>query len=113
MMGKQPFERVVATHGATVLRVCRAVLGGTDADDAWSETFLSAMKASLPPRQKQAVAYHCLAGLPYTEVAAILGGSIDAARRAAADGLPTSDALTRALPHGKESPDENGRRPDS
>jgi hypothetical protein len=45
MMGKQPFETVVATHGATVLRVCRAVLGGTDADDAWSETFLSAMKA--------------------------------------------------------------------
>ena len=45
MMGKQPFETVVATHGAAVLRVCRAVLGGTDADDAWSETFLSAMKA--------------------------------------------------------------------
>ena len=148
MMGKQPFETVVAMHGATVLRVCRAVLGGTDADDAWSETFLSAMKAypdlpadanveawlvtiahrkaidvarararraipvaetpdtatapgrdldldgdlagalaALPPRQKQAVAYHYLAGLPYTDVAAILGGSIDAARRAAADGI--------------------------
>jgi hypothetical protein len=37
MMGKQPFETVVATHGAAVLHVCRAVLGGTDADDAWSE----------------------------------------------------------------------------
>jgi RNA polymerase sigma factor (sigma-70 family) len=160
MMGKQPFETVVATHGATVLRVCRAVLGGTDADDAWSETFLSAMKAypdlpadanveawlvtithrkaidvtrararraiplaetpdtatapgrdldldldldsdlagalaALPPRQKQAVAYHYLAGLPYTEVAAILGGSIDAARRAAADGIAN---LRRAYP---------------
>ena len=32
-------------HGATVLRVCRAVLGPADADDAWSETFLSAMRA--------------------------------------------------------------------
>ncbi len=45
MEGKQPFDVVVAEHGATVLRVCRAVLGPVDADDAWSETFLSAMKA--------------------------------------------------------------------
>jgi DNA-directed RNA polymerase specialized sigma24 family protein len=45
MSGKPPFETVVATHGARVLRVCRAMLGPTDADDAWSETFLSAMKA--------------------------------------------------------------------
>ncbi len=43
----------------------------------------------LPPKQKQAVAYHYLAGLPYTEVAAIVGGSTDAARRAAADGIAT------------------------
>jgi len=42
---KQPFETVVAQQAATVLRVCRAVLGPVDADDAWSETFLSAMKA--------------------------------------------------------------------
>jgi RNA polymerase sigma factor (sigma-70 family) len=147
MTGKQPFEAVVARHGATVLRVCRAVLGAADADDAWSETFLSAMKAypdlpdganveawlvtiahrkaidvtraaarrpvpvaqtpggqessldgeldsdlaeavaGLPTRQRQAVAYHYLAGLPYAEVAAIIGGSTDAARRAAADGI--------------------------
>jgi RNA polymerase sigma factor (sigma-70 family) len=158
---KQPFESVVAAHAATVLRVCRAVLGPVDADDAWSETFLSAMKAypelpadanteawlvtiahrkaidltrararraiptddlpeaarppleagaghidsdadlaealaRLPRKQKQAVAYHYLAGLPYTEVAAILGGSADAARRAAADGIA---ALRRIYPH--------------
>jgi RNA polymerase sigma factor (sigma-70 family) len=43
--------------------------------------------ARLPTKQKQAVAYHYLAGLPYSEVAAILGGSTDAARRAAADGI--------------------------
>ncbi len=41
-----PFEQAVATHGETVLRVCRAVLGpGSDADGAWSETFLAALKA--------------------------------------------------------------------
>jgi RNA polymerase sigma factor (sigma-70 family) len=143
---KQPFERVVAVHGATVLRVCRAVLGAAEADDAWSETFLSALKAYpdlpadanveawlvtiahrkaidatratarraaptdtlpepsrpstpvpdadlstalalLPPKQKQAVAYHYLADLPYAEVAALIGGSPAAARRAAADGI--------------------------
>jgi RNA polymerase sigma factor (sigma-70 family) len=149
MRGKQPFEAVVAAHGATVLRVCRAVLGPADADDAWSETFLSALRAypdlpadanveawlvtiahrkaidvtraagrralpvaevpeagsapaadsgeldsdlagalgALPPKQKQAIAYHYLAGLAYADVAAIVGGSTDAARRAAADGI--------------------------
>ncbi|MDO5618253.1 RNA polymerase sigma factor [Kocuria sp.] len=43
---KQPFENAVETHGQTVMRVCRAALGpGTEAEDAWSETFLAAMKA--------------------------------------------------------------------
>jgi RNA polymerase sigma factor (sigma-70 family) len=157
--GQQPFEAIVAAHGSTVLRVCRAVLGPADADDAWSETFLSAMKAypelpadanveawlvtiahrkaidvtraaarrpipvaeapetassavgdavpdaaaaeltqalaRLPAKQKQAIAYHYLAGLPYAEVAAICGGSADAARRAAADGIA---ALRRSCP---------------
>jgi len=155
MAGKQPFETVVEAHGAVVFRVCRAVLGPVDADDAWSETVLSAMKAypalpadanvqawlvtiayrkaidvtratarrpipvaetpetetapaadsrdldlaaalsELPGKQKQAVVYHYLAGLPYTDVAAILGGSTDAARRAAADGIKT---LRRSYP---------------
>jgi RNA polymerase sigma factor (sigma-70 family) len=147
--GKQPFEVVVADHGATVLRVCRAVLGPRDADDAWSETFLAALKAypelpadanveawlvtiahrkaidvtraaarravpvadvpdqpagqradgrdldlsaalaALPRKQREAVAYHYLAGLPYSGVAAVIGGSTDAARRSAADGIAT------------------------
>jgi DNA-directed RNA polymerase specialized sigma24 family protein len=144
----QPFERIVDDHAAMVLRVCRAVLGPhSDADDAWSETFLAAMKAwpdlpddanveawlvtiahrksidvargnqrravpvgavpeastidvpgiggvwdevrALPDRQRRAVAYHYLAGLPYQEIADILGGTADAARRAAADGIKT------------------------
>ena len=159
MTVKQPFEAVVTEHGTTVLRVCRAVLGPADADDAWSETFLAAMRAypdlpeganveawlvtiahrkaidvtraaarravpvaqapddavapaadspgdgldsdlagavaRLPAKQRQAVAYHYLAGLPYADVAAILGGSADAARRAAADGIAT---LRRSYP---------------
>jgi RNA polymerase sigma factor (sigma-70 family) len=35
----------VAEHGPMVMRVCRALLGDADADDAWSETFLAAMQA--------------------------------------------------------------------
>lgn len=45
MTGKPVFETIVATHGPTVLRVCRAVVGAGEADDAWSDTFLSAMRA--------------------------------------------------------------------
>ena len=58
-MRQQPFEAIVARHGPTVLRLCRAVLGPVEADDAWSETFL----------------------------AAVIGGTTDAARRSAADGI--------------------------
>ncbi len=144
----RPFERVVAEHGETVLRVCRVVVGPVDADDAWSDTFLAALRAypdlpedanvqawlvtiahrkaidivrrrqedrlplddlierpspigipgtaeddlwdavgALPLKQRQAVAYHYLAGLPYAEIAGLIGGTPDAARRAAADGI--------------------------
>jgi DNA-directed RNA polymerase specialized sigma24 family protein len=52
---KQPFDQVVAQRGATMLRVCRVVLGPHDADDAWSETFHSAMRAypDLPETAKR------------------------------------------------------------
>jgi DNA-directed RNA polymerase specialized sigma24 family protein len=43
--------------------------------------------AALPPKQRQAVAYHYLAGLPYAEIAPLLDSSAAAARRAAADGI--------------------------
>jgi len=178
---KQPFERIVEQHADQVLRVCRAVLGVQDADDAWSETFIAAMRAypglppdanveawlvtiahrkavdatraarrrpqpvgqlpeqtasagsggpfasagssagsdasacaesgleadllwehvrALPDKQRQAVAYHYVAGLPYAEIAEILGGSADAARRASADGIKAlrkfyPDAMTK------------------
>ncbi|SCK31989.1 RNA polymerase sigma factor, sigma-70 family [Streptomyces sp. WMMB 714] len=158
-------------YGPMVLRVCRAVVGPADAEDAWSETFLAALRAypglpedtrveawlvtiahrkaidaaragarrpvavgrvpesgraltggragdegaappdggdrasgtlrdagqwdadlwaalkALPHRQREAVAYHYLAGLPYKEIAAVTGGTPEAARRAAADGI--------------------------
>ncbi len=40
-----PFEEVVVEHGAMVWRVCRALLTDADADDAWSETFIAALRA--------------------------------------------------------------------
>ena len=146
----------MAEYGPMVLRVCRAVLGPVDADDAWSETFLSAMRAypsldpaanveawlvtiahrraidvgraisrapvpaealperraqagssaaddpllwaaleSLPDKQRKAVAYHHLAGLPHVEIAELLGNSPAAARRAAADGIKTLRKIYR------------------
>jgi RNA polymerase sigma factor (sigma-70 family) len=160
---KQPFEAVVAQHGATVLRVVRAVVGHADADDAWSDTFLAALKAypqlpadanieawlvtiahrkaiditraasrravpvadtpdspapqradardldldtavgALPPKQRQAVAYHYLAGLPYAEIAVILDSNIAAARRAAADGIATLRRTYPRITNPKES----------
>lgn len=150
-----PFTDLVERHGATVWRVCRAVVGPDAADDAWSETFLAALRAypdlppstnleawlvtvahrravdvvrrerrtvpagtdpsdlaarapaapdpacravdtevwsrvaALPERQRVALAYHHLGGLTYVEVATIVGGTPDAVRRAAADGLAT------------------------
>jgi RNA polymerase sigma factor (sigma-70 family) len=147
-----PFDQLVTEHGAVVLRVCRAVCGPVEADDAWQETFLSALEAyprlapgsdprgwlitiahrkaidqhrrarrvpepraelpdvpggdgipdddrrrqaadlwaavaTLPFKQRAAVAYHHLAGLPYAEVGRLIGSSEAAARRSAADGV--------------------------
>lgn len=41
----RPFEEIVVEHGPVVMRVCRALLGPVEAEDAWSETFLSALRA--------------------------------------------------------------------
>ncbi|PRB69300.1 sigma-70 family RNA polymerase sigma factor [Arthrobacter sp. MYb213] len=147
---KQPFERVVQTHGLSVLRVCRALLDEHRAQDAWSETFLSALKAypqldqeanvqawlvriahrkaidelrkhrpeivqaevdagddvhsetpaqnlenlelwqvvkTLPEKQRLVIAYRYLGGLSYAQIAEVLSGTPEAARRAAADGI--------------------------
>jgi RNA polymerase sigma factor (sigma-70 family) len=158
MSTKAPFESVVAGHGPTVLRVCRAVLGPADADDAWSETFLSALRAypdlpddanveawlvtiahrkaidvtrarsrraipvaeppeqatatpgrdldladalaALPTKQRQVVAYHYLGGLPYADIAGLVGGTAAAARRAGDDGVAS---LRRTYPMGHQT----------
>lgn len=44
-MSLAPFEQVVDDHGARVLRLCRGMVGPDEADDAWSETFLKALRA--------------------------------------------------------------------
>jgi DNA-directed RNA polymerase specialized sigma24 family protein len=54
---------------------------GTGDGDLWQAV------AALPDKQRQAVAYHYVAGLAYAEIAGILGGTTDAARKAAADGV--------------------------
>jgi DNA-directed RNA polymerase specialized sigma24 family protein len=59
---------------------------------------LLAALAALPEKQRWSVAYHYLAGLPYSEVAAILGGTSAAARRAAADGIATLRRSAAAHP---------------
>lgn len=41
----EPFERVVTRHGPAVWRVCRGLLAEHDAEDAWAETFVSALAA--------------------------------------------------------------------
>ena len=46
-MSLPPFEQVVEEHGPRVLRVCRAILGYHEAEDAWSETFLAALQAAV------------------------------------------------------------------
>lgn len=73
-----PFERLVDEHAATVLRVCRAILGPHDAEDAWSETFLSALHA-YPELPESANAEAWLVTIAHRKAIA--------ARRAAADGL--------------------------
>ncbi len=40
-----PFERVVADHGAAVLRFCAAKLGRERAEDCFQETMLAALRA--------------------------------------------------------------------
>ncbi|MHA3702593.1 RNA polymerase sigma factor [Jatrophihabitans sp. YIM 134969] len=102
-----PFESVVAAHGAVVLRVCRAVVGPVDADDAWSETFLSALRAypRLRPdsdvrawlvtiahrRALDVVRARGRAPLPVAEPAP------DAVARETADPDPTDPALAAAV----------------
>jgi RNA polymerase sigma factor (sigma-70 family) len=60
---------------------------GPDGEPVLTDPQLWAALAALPPKQRQAVAYHHVADLPYAEVAELLGTSEAAARRSAADGI--------------------------
>lgn len=44
-MALAAFSTVVQVHGPAVLRYCRSLTDWHDAEDAWSETFLAALKA--------------------------------------------------------------------
>ena len=79
----EPFEQVVRDHGAVVWRVCAAIVGRSDADDAWSDTFLSAMRAypDLDPGREVR---------PWLLTIA-RNRSIDLLRRRRAEALPPSD----------------------
>ncbi len=54
---------------------------GSRDQDLWESV------GALPDKQRQAITYRYLAGMSYAEIAAILGGTVDAARRASADGM--------------------------
>jgi RNA polymerase sigma factor (sigma-70 family) len=80
--GRRPvtLERM-PEHPGTLGRPEEALESQEDADQ------VARAVASLPGRQRQAVTYHYLGGLDYREVADIIGGTTEAARRAAADGI--------------------------
>lgn len=65
---------------------------GCERDELWGEV------SRLPERQRLAVALHYFGGLTHVETAALIGGTPEAVRRAASDGLA---ALRRSYRPGK------------
>jgi DNA-directed RNA polymerase specialized sigma24 family protein len=59
--------------------------------------------ARLPDKQRQVIAYRYLADLPFNDIAAIVGGSPAAARRAATDGIKSLRAALAAAQKEGES----------
>src|SRR5690625_2394429 len=104
MMTKPPFEQVVTTHGATVLRVCRAVVGPDDADDAWSETFLAALRA-YPDLDADANLEAWLVTIAHRKAIDLL--RTRTRRPVPTDGLP--DRRAGGVQPGEEPADEIGR----
>jgi RNA polymerase sigma factor (sigma-70 family) len=145
-MTPPPFQRLLDAHATDVLRFLVGAVGRNDAEDAFQETLLSALRAypslehadnlrawlftiahrkatdvhrararrpvpvgavedrpapepdegadwelvrGLPRRQRAVLTLRYAADLPHKDIAAILGCSEDASRRAAADGLKT------------------------
>jgi RNA polymerase sigma factor (sigma-70 family) len=69
--------------------------GSTRDDPGSRDGSVWAHVADLPDKQRQVIAYRYLGGLPYAQVAELVGGTTEAARRAAADGIK---ALRARLP---------------
>jgi len=144
-MTPPPFQRLLDAHAGDVLRFLVGAVGRQDADDAFQETLLSALRAypelrhsdnlrawlftiahrkatdvhrararrpvpvgavedqpapevepgggdwelvrGLPERQRAVLTLRYAADLPHRDIAAVLGCSEEASRRAAADGL--------------------------
>jgi RNA polymerase sigma factor (sigma-70 family) len=59
--------------------------------------------ARLPDKQRQVLAYRYLADLPFNDIAAIVGGSPAAARRAASDGIKSLRATAVAAAEGESA----------
>jgi RNA polymerase sigma factor (sigma-70 family) len=94
-----PFDAVVTEHGRVVLRVCRALLGPHDAEDAAADTFLAALEAY--PRLR-----------PDSDVRAWLvtiahRKALDVLRRRARHAVPVADVPER--PAGGEPDVADGR----
>jgi RNA polymerase sigma factor (sigma-70 family) len=73
----------VAEHGPVVMRVCRALLGPHDAQDAWSETFLAALR-SYPELRPDSNVRGWLVTIAYRK-------AIDQTRRASRAPAPTGN----------------------
>lgn len=101
MKTEHPFEQAVQRHGETVLRVCRTVLGpGPDADDAWSETFLAALR-SWPDLPEDTNTEAWLVRVARRK-------AIDITRARARHAIPTDDLPEQVSPLGNPDGDEYG-----
>ncbi|KJK11890.1 RNA polymerase sigma factor [Terrabacter sp. AAH1] len=94
---KRPFEQAVTEHGAVVLRVCRSVLGPDEADDAWSETFLSALRA-WPDLPEDANVRAWLVTIAHRK-------AVDVARARARHAVPVALVPDAPAPH-RDQPEE-------
>ena len=94
---KRPFEQAVTEHGAFVLRVCRAAIGPDEADDAWSETFLSALRA-WPDLPDDANVRAWLVTIAHRK-------AVDGARTGARQAVPVAEVPDALAPRG-DQPEE-------
>jgi RNA polymerase sigma factor (sigma-70 family) len=98
----QPFELVVGEHGPLVMRVCAAIVGPVDAEDAWSETFLAAMRA-YPELRPDSNVRGWLTTIAHNK-------AVDLVRRRSRAPIPTAEVPEHAAVDASPEPDEELRR---